>query len=84
MDDYMFRAHVDSCRNVIESTSYLEILNYTVSRNGSLAPVVFAPAPAEELMRTPSAVAVGQEAQYLRRAPSDSRRVRKFPKENCS
>ena len=31
MDDYMFRSHVEGCKNVIESTSYLEILNYTVS-----------------------------------------------------
>ena len=31
MDDYMFRSHVESCKNVIESTSYLEILNYSVS-----------------------------------------------------
>ncbi len=31
MDDYMFRQHVEGCKNVIEATSYLEILNYTVS-----------------------------------------------------
>ncbi len=30
MDDYMFRAHVLSCRNVAEKTSYLEIFNYSV------------------------------------------------------
>ena len=32
MDDYMFRSHVQNCRNVTEATSYLEILNYSVCR----------------------------------------------------
>lgn len=31
MDDYMFRFYVDECRTVEEATSYLEILNYSVS-----------------------------------------------------
>ncbi len=30
MDDYMFKSHVQSCKNVVENTSYLEILNYSV------------------------------------------------------
>lgn len=30
MDDYMFKAHVQSCKNVVENTSYLEIFNYSV------------------------------------------------------
>jgi hypothetical protein len=30
MDDYMFRYHVNECRQVTEATSYLEILNYSV------------------------------------------------------
>jgi hypothetical protein len=30
MDDYMFKNHVRSCKNVEEPTSYLEILNYSV------------------------------------------------------
>ena len=30
MDDYMFKSHVQSCKNVVEATSYLEILNYSV------------------------------------------------------
>lgn len=29
MDDYMFKSHVQNCKNVVESTSYLEILNYS-------------------------------------------------------
>ncbi|KAB5523057.1 hypothetical protein GE09DRAFT_976810 [Coniochaeta sp. 2T2.1] len=29
MDDYMFKSHVESCKNVVEATSYLEILNYS-------------------------------------------------------
>ncbi|KAJ9161560.1 Magnesium transport protein CorA [Coniochaeta hoffmannii] len=29
MDDYMFKSHVQNCRNVAEATSYLEILNYS-------------------------------------------------------
>ncbi len=36
MDDYMFRAHVKSCRNVVEKTSYLEILNYSVSHGAAV------------------------------------------------
>ena len=32
MDDYMFRSYVKDCKTVSEATSYLEILNYTVSR----------------------------------------------------
>lgn len=31
MDDYFFKEYVYACRNVVESTSYLEILNYSVS-----------------------------------------------------
>ncbi len=31
MDDYMFRSHVTKCKVVREATSYLEILNYSVS-----------------------------------------------------
>ncbi len=33
MDDYMFRSHVTNCKVVREATSYLEILNYSVSRS---------------------------------------------------
>ncbi|KAL1835536.1 hypothetical protein VTK73DRAFT_5547 [Phialemonium thermophilum] len=29
MDDYMFRKHVQNCKNVVEATSYLEIFNYS-------------------------------------------------------
>lgn len=31
MDDYFFKEYVNACRNVVESTSYLEIFNYSVS-----------------------------------------------------
>ena len=31
MDDYMFRSYVKDCTCVTEATSYLEILNYSVS-----------------------------------------------------
>jgi len=31
MDDYMFKANVDRCKNVHEATSYLEIFSYSVS-----------------------------------------------------
>jgi len=31
MDDYMFRSYVQECKCVTEATSYLEILNYSVS-----------------------------------------------------
>lgn len=31
MDDYMFRYYIDECRTVEEATSYVEILNYSVS-----------------------------------------------------
>lgn len=31
MDDYFFKDFVRGCRNVVESTSYLEIFNYSVS-----------------------------------------------------
>lgn len=31
MDDYFFKEYVSACRNVVESTSYLEIFNYSVS-----------------------------------------------------
>ena len=30
MDDYLFKANVDRCKNVYEATSYLEILTYSV------------------------------------------------------
>lgn len=30
MDDYMFKSHVYNCKNVVENTTYLEILNYSV------------------------------------------------------
>jgi len=30
MDDYLFHTNVESCRQVAEQTSYLEILNYSV------------------------------------------------------
>ncbi len=30
MDDYMFREYVARCKCVVETTSYLEILNYSV------------------------------------------------------
>jgi len=30
MDDYLFETHVWNCKNVVEATSYLEILNYSV------------------------------------------------------
>jgi hypothetical protein len=30
MDDYMFRSHVQNCKYVPETTSYIEILNYSV------------------------------------------------------
>jgi hypothetical protein len=30
MDDYMFKNHVQGCKNVVENTSYLEIFNYSV------------------------------------------------------
>lgn len=30
MDDYFFKEYVGACRNVVESTSYLEIFNYSV------------------------------------------------------
>lgn len=43
MDDYMFRQHVEGCKNVIEATSYLEILNYTVSFAKLLRRSFFAP-----------------------------------------
>lgn len=36
MDDYMFQYFVGECREVREATSYLEVLNYTVSLLGSL------------------------------------------------
>lgn len=32
MDEYMFRSYVADCKYVQEATSYLEILNYSVSR----------------------------------------------------
>ena len=35
MDDYMFRQHVHSCKNVVEDTSYVEIFNYEVSLSSS-------------------------------------------------
>jgi hypothetical protein len=35
MDDYMFKNHVDGCKNVVENTSYLEILNYSVGTSTS-------------------------------------------------
>ena len=31
MDEYLFRQFVDECREVSEATSYVEILNYSVS-----------------------------------------------------
>jgi hypothetical protein len=31
MDDYMFRSYVKDCKTVAEATSYLEVLNYSVS-----------------------------------------------------
>lgn len=31
MDEYLFRHFVDNCREVEEATSYVEILNYSVS-----------------------------------------------------
>lgn len=31
MDDYMFRSYVKDCKTVTEATSYLEVLNYSVS-----------------------------------------------------
>jgi hypothetical protein len=31
MDDYMFKLHVNECRTVEESTTYVEMFNYTVS-----------------------------------------------------
>lgn len=31
MDDYMFQSYVKDCKCVTEATSYLEILNYSVS-----------------------------------------------------
>lgn len=30
MDDYMFKANVDRCRNVVEATTYLELFSYSV------------------------------------------------------
>jgi hypothetical protein len=33
MDDYMFRLHLDECREVSESTAYVEMLNYSVRRS---------------------------------------------------
>ena len=30
MDDYLFHFNVKNCRQVSESTSYLEIMNYSV------------------------------------------------------
>ena len=38
MDDYLFRHYIDECRVVHESTSYLEIFNYSVGVGGLLAP----------------------------------------------
>lgn len=35
MDDYMFKNHVDGSKNVVENTSYLEILNYSVGTPSS-------------------------------------------------
>jgi hypothetical protein len=37
MDDYMFRAHVRGCKNVIEHTTYLEILCYSVRERWDVA-----------------------------------------------
>ena len=31
MDEYLFRQFLDECREVSEATSYVEILNYSVS-----------------------------------------------------
>ena len=31
MDDYMFKANVDRCKNVSEATTYLELFSYSVS-----------------------------------------------------
>ena len=31
MDDYMFKANVDRCKHVQETTTYLEIFSYSVS-----------------------------------------------------
>ena len=35
MDEYLFSLFLDKCRVVDEATSYVEILNYSVSGRGS-------------------------------------------------
>jgi len=30
MDDYLFKANVDRCKHVVETTTYLEIFSYSV------------------------------------------------------
>lgn len=43
MDDYMFRFYVDECRAVEETTSYMEIFNYSVRLFLFLPIVLFLP-----------------------------------------
>ncbi len=44
MDDYLFSKYVRDCRNVVEQTSYLEILNYSVSLSPpSLSASIYVP-----------------------------------------
>ncbi len=74
MDDYMFGAHVQGCRNVVESTSYLEIFNYSVGPARNLQTRGLAPGRRDREGRTLQAADTGADA--YRTAPATPTRPR--------
>lgn len=70
MDDYFFKEYVRACRNVVESTSYLEIFNYSVRLRAS-HPRRAPPPTAGRRDRGLRVYLLGLDVQYRGGAPID-------------